>query len=146
MVVGSTSHRPAAIVRRARRIGLSNVFKHDAIAGRCVRAACALPLLPPHAIPGALPDIMTLASTAQDLAIPMLQTLCQYIKRHWVEKRQSGLQECQWQAVQKEPTTAWRAFMVLLENASRLRITIYSHFCRISGTQIRTRCAKSKGW
>jgi hypothetical protein len=87
---GCWFHFAQAIVRRARRIGLTIAFKHDAIARKCIRSLCALPLLPPEAIPGAAADIRTVASAAQGEVLQKLETLCEYVRKTWIEKATIG--------------------------------------------------------
>jgi MULE transposase domain len=58
---GCWFHFAQSIVRKSRRLGLSLAYKNDAVSRRCIRTTCALSLLPPDAIQGAVQDIRTLA-------------------------------------------------------------------------------------
>lgn len=89
-VNGCWFHFAQSIVRKAKRLGLNVAFKEDGITRKCIRAACALPLLTAEAIPGALTDITALAGTAQGEGLAKLLTLCDYVRHRWVEKASVG--------------------------------------------------------
>ena len=65
-VEGCWFHFAQAVVRKAKKIGLSSAFRDDAEASTCIRCVPCLPLLPPNDIDSALTDLETFLSVSSD--------------------------------------------------------------------------------
>jgi hypothetical protein len=87
---GCWFHFAQAVVRKAKKIGLSSAFTDDAEAGKCIRCITCLPLLPPNDIQGALSELETFLPQSSDSNKPLLRRLLDYVRRSWLLKSSIG--------------------------------------------------------
>jgi len=88
---GCWFHFAQAIVRKAKKLGLSAAFKHDILSRKCIACVTSLPLLPCDDIPAAVADIELLAETIQDNDKKLLlRRLMSYVRNSWLLKASIG--------------------------------------------------------
>lgn len=91
-IEGCWFHFSQAVVRKAKKIGLSAAYKNDEQANKCIRCLTCLPLLPPNDIPVAVTELETLVSNSADPNKPLLDVLLKYVRKSWLSKSTIGPQ------------------------------------------------------
>jgi len=91
-VEGCWFHFSQAVVRKAKKIGLSGAFRDDEHARKCIRCLTCLPLLPADDISNAVTDLEALVSVSNETNKPLLRRLLQYIQHSWLLKATIGPQ------------------------------------------------------
>jgi len=91
-IEGCWFHFSQAVVRKAKKVGLSGAFRDDEHARKCIRCLTCLPLLPPADISNAVSDLEALVSVSNETNKPLLRRLLQYIQKSWLLKSTIGPQ------------------------------------------------------
>jgi len=89
-VHGCWFHFTQAVIKRAKKMGLTTPYRDDSTARKCIRALTCLPLLPEIDMANAIEDIRQQCAAACDEFQPMLNQLCSYVKKHWINKTSIG--------------------------------------------------------
>ena len=90
-VSGCWFHYAQAVSKKAKKLGLTVLWRESESVKKCIRVLMCLPLLPASDIIEGLQDVETqLIVTADARSLIMLNALCAYIRRQWITKTSVG--------------------------------------------------------
>lgn len=87
---GCWFHYSQAIVKCAKKLGLTHEFRNNDVSQRCIKALTCLSLLPENDMETAVGEIEGLCLQSSPDTVPKLQRLCKYVKRQWLQKATIG--------------------------------------------------------
>jgi hypothetical protein len=90
MVSGCWFHYAQALIKRLKKIGLSDAYKNEETTQVVCRCLLALPLLPVNDIYPGFQDVKILVQDDSPSKSQLVQ-LCHYVERYWIQKSSIGV-------------------------------------------------------
>ena len=118
---GCWFHYAQAVMKRLKKLGLTDAYRSDEDTQVVYRSLLSLPLLPAADINPAFRDVTALV-TDDSAWKAQLVPLCRYVERQWLHKSTMVRRGYQYVTTRHAQTTRSRAFTLLYGDVSRLLI------------------------